>query len=175
MVEKSPLHQQDEFNRLIQTSRSLGNIEDAIEYCQKAIDTFPRNSFYYKILGDIHMQSKCFSDAIACYVNYLKYIDSLVWFKNFVKHFRHFEKVAPVSGIEKYRSILHDGITANKFSVEITNLLVDFLNISTVPIAPNSEVFDLLSSSNDDSNFKIIVEKIQYFEKTTKALSLLHY
>lgn len=149
--------------------RSINQLEDAVTECNKAIDNDPLNPFYYRIKGDILLQSGKLIDSFNAYIEYLLYIeDQYSLFKFFIKYYRRLSDRS-TNNEPIYRNILEKNIRANKFTIKVTGWLKDFFSIET---SNSFELDHILKISNDNKYNIEFVKQIKELEQTGNASEL---
>lgn len=159
---------QNFYNEQIFSLRQRGDLHSAISYCQEAIEDFPYNNFYYKLLGDLCLQSGKYTEASKAYINNLKLIgDKPQYFKIFVKFYNYLLSLTNDDFMQNYRDVLICNMENNSFSASIVNALSNFLNLE-YPL----ELTAFLRKSDDDKNFAEVTSEIKAWEQNNEIFKL---
>ena len=105
----------------ISALRQSENLSMAITECKDAIEAYPQENFFHKILGDIYLQSANIEEACDEYIENLKLMtDKPYLFKNFRRFFHSLERVASYQQIaalkEKIKEIFGGGGVVRQFT-----------------------------------------------------------
>lgn len=119
---KKVTSQERELSNRIYELRIRGNLEDAIQICDEAIEIYRSSNFFFKIKGDILYDLGNYEDAISAYMNFLKRIkDKPELFTKFATFFQKavghiavgrntYETLARMIGEEEYPYIIRKGL-----------------------------------------------------------------
>ena len=172
---------QDKFQREnmysdeIRSLRYTNRLDEAVSKCKEAIDNFPDNNFFYKILGDIYLQMEQYQLASDAYLENLKRLKNADRFKSFIRFYRTMQKKAPDSINREFRKKIKDAIKNQLFVQEIEDSLIGLIGNE---IAQDDEVIQLLTLSNTDDNLDVVRDQIEHWEKeqnTTNIRLLIKY
>lgn len=172
---------QDKFQREnmysdeIRNLRYTSKLDEAVSKCKEAIDNFPDNNFFYKILGDIYLQMEQYQLASDAYLENLKRLKNLDRFKSFIRFYHTIQKKAPDSVNREFRKKIKEAIKNQLFVQEIEESLIGLIGNE---IAQDDEVIQLLTLSNNDDNLGVIRTQIEQWEKeqnTTNIRLLIKY
>ena len=143
--------------------RQAGNLSQAITECKDAIDVYPQENFFHKILGDIYLQSSNIEGACDEYIENLKLItDKPYLFKNFRRFFRTLERVASVQQIDSFKEKIKENIKNKVFSEEIFDALISLFGSD---VFEDDELDTVLKMSNNDKNKQKVLETVNTWEK----------
>lgn len=166
----SEFKQQDSIAQEIQNLRYAGDFENAILKCKVAIDRFPTDNFFHKILGDIYLQIGNYSNAAAEHLINLKLIGSNTrLFKNFIRFFRLFIQKAPDALVLDYLQAIRNAIQNQEFSPEIVECLITSLGTDVIV---DKGLLSIIEQSSNDRNIKTIRSKIQEWEDKKDIVSI---
>ena len=109
----------------ISALRQSGNLSMAITECKDAIEAYPQENFFHKILGDIYLQSANIEEACDEYIENLKLMtDKPYLFKNFKRFFYSLERVASNQQIAALKEKIKENIKNKVFSEKICDSLI---------------------------------------------------
>lgn len=146
--------------------RQAGNLSEAIEECREAIDSYPRDNFFHKILGDIYLQNGDVENACDEYIENLKLISHKPYlFKVFTRFFRSLEKVASIQQIDSFKAKLKANIKNRSFSDEISDSLISFFGGD---VSEDDELISILSICDNDINKRKVLDAVNAWEKEQK-------
>ena len=158
----------DEIRRLRYTDK----LDEAVSKCKEAIDNFPSNNFFYKILGDIYLQMEQYQLASDAYLENLKRLKSAGRFKSFIRFYRIMQKKASDDINRDFRIKIKDAIKKHLFTQEIEKSLIELIGNE---IAQDDEAMQLLALSDDDINFKIVRKLIEYMSTSLNGCCAAPY
>lgn len=146
---------------------------EAISECEKGIDKFNDNNFFYKIKGDILFEIKDYKNAIECYVAYLGLIyQSPELFTNFAKFFSKIKTVYTVDKeiYRKIQQISRNELCSNVVRNGILKIICDYWPLSNSLVEMANRVNDNFTRECVDNAFEIIgseeaCEKISFLAR----------
>ncbi len=154
---------QREYSNTISALRYSGNVESAISKCIEAIDEFPDNNFFYKILGDLYVQIDNFEKASDAYLEQLKHLHTRPdQFKVFARFYRYLENKTSEGFLKAFRSNIAESIRSGDISPSIEKQLFLFFGEE---FTTDPKIMELFRKTDNDINLnevrKIIEEKIR--------------
>ena len=167
---------QNEYSSIIYSLRLKGDMVAAVSVCLDAIDKNRDNNFFYKILGDLYMQSSHFEKASEAYLENLKRLGKRPdQFKSFARFYNRLENKVSNEFLFKYRSSILNAITNG----EIAPVVVDQLNIFLGGDFINDpEITELLSLTDNDSNLSRVQSRLEetfgYKNDIIVKLAIMH-
>lgn len=153
----------------IRQLRYAGKLNEAISKCKEAIEEFPRNNFFYKILGDLYLQQRQFQLACDAYLENLKCYKNADRFKSFVRFYHTIQKKAPGDVTKDFRLKIKNGITNEIFASEVADCLVELIGNEVVQ---DEKAIELLSMSDDDKNLEAVCSQIEQWEKEKNTTNI---
>lgn len=156
----------------IRQLRYANKLSEAATKCKEAIEEYPDNNFFYKILGDIYLQMAQYQLASDAYLENLKRLKNADRFKSFIRFYRTMQKKAPDYVNRELRLKVKDAISNHFFVQEIEESLIELIGNE---ISQDDEVVQILALSNDDKNYKAVKNKIEQWdsEQNTTNIRLL--
>lgn len=156
----------------IRQLRYTNKLNEAVSKCQEAIEEFPDNNFFYKILGDIYLQMAQYQLASDAYLENLKRLKNADRFKSFVRFYRTMQKKAPDHTNREFRRKIKDAIVNKLYTQEIEESLIELIGNE---ISQDDEVIRVLELSDDDVNLEVVKNQIEQWqtEKNTTNIRLL--
>lgn len=139
-----------QYSNQIKELRYNNKIEEAIAICNKAIEEYPSNNFFYKVKGDMYLQINDIRSAALSYLQYLKLIrDNQTLLRNFARFYTRFNKLSDVEDKRWYISFIRQAIQSGEVSETIATMI-------GAPELLNKDVRDFLDLCKDDKNLSII-------------------
>ena len=146
--------------------RQAGNLSAAIIECKIAVDTYPQDNFFHKILGDIYLQNGDVEESCDEYIENLRLIAERSYlFKVFVRYYRALERVASTEQINLFKNKIKVNIKNKVFSDEITDSLISFLGND---VFEDNEANSILAMANNDRNMEKVIDAVNIWEKEHK-------
>lgn len=146
--------------------RQLGDLDAAIAECKTAINNYPQDNFFHKILGDIYLQNGNINEACDEYIENLKLISNRPYlFKVFPRFFRLLERVASIQQIDSFKERIKQNINNKVFSEEITHNLVSFFGSE---VFEDNELISIITMSNNDQNHQKVLDMVNNWENEHK-------
>lgn len=160
------------FSEEIMQLRYAKKLDEAITKCKEAINEFPDNNFFYKILGDIHLQKEEYQLAADAYLENLRRLKNADRFRNFIRFYRTLQKRTSEQFVDEYRLKLKDAIEHQHFCDEVAESLVSFIGNELVQ---DQDLIRLIKLADDDKNLSTIKKQIDRWEseKNTTSISVL--
>ena len=153
----------------IRQLRYAGKLDEAISKCKEAIEEFPHNNFFYKILGDIYLQQRQFQLACDAYLENLKCYKNADRFKSFVRFYHTIQKKAPGDVTKDFRLKIKNGITDGIFASEVADCLVELVGNE---IVQDENAIELLALSDDDKHLEAVCTQIEQWEKEKNTTNI---
>lgn len=162
-----------EYSECIYQLRGKGKIYDALYTCNKAIDEFGKNNFFYKIKGDILFSIEKYNEAIDCYMDYLIRIrDDPEYFTNFSRFFQKISSVYVIKKeiFDKILNISRDKTYPDVIKKGLLKIVCDYWKASDELIALIDDVNKNYSRETINNAFSILetkdeCEKIYFLSK----------
>lgn len=169
----------DEINKL----RFDGNLSLAIERCHDAISAYSEDNFFYKVLGDLHLQEKNYTAAFNAYLEHLKHLSSKPeHFKAFARFYKQLTLEASEDVCIQFQEEIIKAIKNGEIADNIHQLLVETLgdafvidnDLKTILYKSGydfflSEVKDFIKSASDDDVRSIIFHQIRFENYTSNT------
>lgn len=154
---------QKKYSDTISALRYSGDIKSAIAKCIEAIEHFPDNNFFYKILGDLYVQIDNFEKASNAYLEQLKRLHTRPdQFKVFARFYRFLENKTSEDFLREFRSTIAESIRSGDIAPGIAKQLSIFFGEE---FTTDPKIQELFKKTDDDINLnevrKIIEEKIR--------------
>ncbi len=103
-----------------------GNLSAAIARCYDAISAYPKDNFFYKVLGDLYFQEKNYEAASQAYLEHLKRLSKKPeHFKAFARFYRQFTSEASVDLCVHFREEIVKAIENGEVAPNIHQRLVE--------------------------------------------------
>ena len=160
---------EDAYSDEIRHLRYTNKLDEAVAKCKEAIDEFPRNNFFYKILGDIYFQMKQYELAANAYLENLKRMENGKPFKNFVRFYRSMLRRAPGDVNKAFRDAIKEAIANHQFAKVIEDSLVELIGDE---LSQDQEAIRLIALSDDDQNYDRIRELVERWENEKNSTNI---
>lgn len=152
---------EDAYADEIRHLRYTNKLDEAVVKCKEAIEEFPHDNFFYKILGDIYFQMKKYDLAGCAYLENLKRMENDKPFRSFVRFYRSMLRKAPADVNKAFRDSIKEAIANHSFVKAIEDSLVELIGDE---LAQDHEVIRLIALSDDDQNKKRIKDLVEQWE-----------
>lgn len=151
--------------------RYQGQIDSAIIKCQEAVNNYPKDNFFYKILGDLFVQKGDYENASLAYIHQLQLIDETPeYFKHFARFYHLYEKQTSKENFidfqNKILSEVQKGSISPKIKKELESL---FFSEKFV----NDRILDLMKKTCDDQNLIEVKNKISMINESDAIRSII--
>lgn len=162
---------QNQYANEIYQLRYQGFVDDAINKCQEAIDNYPENNFFYKILGDLFVQKELYIEASKSYIKQLVLINETPeYFKHFARFYRLFEKKSSEEDILIFQDLIICEVKKGKISNEIINKLKTIFFHEEFA---DKNLLSWLQKTNNDSNLVEVKNYVDDIENDNIIRSML--
>lgn len=152
---------EDAYADEIRHLRYTNKLDEAVVKCKEAIEEFPHDNFFYKILGDIYFQMKKYDLAGSAYLENLKRMENDKPFRSFVRFYRSMLRKAPADVNKAFRDSIKYAITNHMFVKVIEDSLVELIGDE---LAQDQEIIRLIALSDDDQNYQCIRDLVDKWE-----------
>ena len=154
------MEEQKKIANEIHKMRLNGEFNRAIEVCKNATEKFSEDNFFYKILGDLYFVKGRYSEALDCYVDFLKRIRSMQYLLN---NFFRF--------VEKIRKSDTDNLSNDLLKDKLLGIIVD----DEIPMEYQSKLITYIYNNFDfdDSPYEKYVDCLYNHNKGKELQSFL--
>jgi len=150
---------QKEYSETISALRYSGDIKSAIAKCIEAIEHFPDNNFFYKILGDLYVQIDNFEKASKAYLEQLKRLHTRPdQFKIFARFYRYLENKTSEDFVREFRSTIAASIRSGDIAPGIAKQLSLFFGKEFIT---DPEILELFKKTDNDINLREVRKFIE--------------
>lgn len=157
------------FSDEIRQLRYTNKFDEAVSKCKEAIKEFPNNNFFYKILGDIYLQTEQYQFAGDAYLENLKRIRDVGHFKSFIRFFRIMQKKAPNDTNAELVMRIKEALDNHLFTQEVEKRIIELLGNE---ILQDGETTRLLALLDDDKNYGKVKKQIEQWEQEKNAIGI---
>ena len=152
----------------IRALRLAGNLADSIRVCTKAKDTWPKDSFFAKILADLYFQNENYKLAFLALTDYVALIGpSRRLVGDFAKRYYRFRRVLSSDEMGHYAELLRNSLDESGIDSSISNQIKEIILPDIKPVF-NKELEERTKSFikllSDDSNFYEFVKAEKQLE-----------
>lgn len=159
----------DEISRL----RYHDAVPEAIEKCREACLRFPDSNFFYKILGDLFVQTNNFEQASFAYLNQLKRLQEKPHqFKTFARFYKMLEQKGPEGSFNRFRDMILTAIEKREIDPIIQEKLVSF---SGETVLQDEETLRFIELAKDDKHIRKIKAQIDNSKNIKLVRAIIHY
>lgn len=166
---KELFQREDAYADEIRHLRYTNKLDEAVIKCNEAIEEFPHDNFFYKILGDIYFQMKKYELAGSAYLENLKRMENDKPFRSFVRFYRSMLRKAPADVNKAFRESIKEAIANHSFVKVIEDSLVELIGDE---LAQDKEVIRLIALSDDDQNKKCVQDLVEQWEAEKNNINI---
>lgn len=161
-----------EYSKKISVYRSCGKINESISMALDAIEKYPEENIFEKILGDLYLQNHNYEAAGNAYLEFLKKIgDNLQYVRHFAQFIQRYSKLVP--DLKRYMIQVEEYLDHEAVNEKVVMFVCEV--VSQYVEEPAIHLF------HDDRNFRRAVKYIREIEKSCriyilyfKVLSIRH-
>lgn len=164
------------YSEQISKLRYDGQLSQAIACCGEAIEKYPENDFFYKILGDLYAQTEDYENAEICYLEQLKRLGKKPeQFKNFARFYMLLERKISVEDLQKYRQKIFELVEQKVLSEEIVDQLNVFLGREFIVDSNLDKILRDLKDPEKFEKIKSAVNELEEKKEREKVRAILQY